>query len=375
VVVCKKYPLYTRSRINSNLLAPDNGPVSSTAIPGLNCFAKISMDSTAFSSLLSALPGAVATVLAGAIGAYAVLRKDKPPAAAANTPPDLAAAAVVPANKLARYPKRFAFAVAGAGLVLGLVVLTIGYSIGRENSEKGKKELLEQEAAKEVASYSELVKKGLNQPNLSYVMPSVIMLVTIERSPDGQQIIYDQRDVYELQALTDISSTLPSQANAFREEYNTRHFEYRIPGTDKEDVPNADFPNRWQVRFDVPKGERHAMVTGVHHVRPAIENIPKGLCIFENVQSNEETFCYTNDQNDVIGEVIIIIQSQSINLTPPGGGYAEAIRRHADGTPVPVIPTTLSLKDHPGIPATVVARFSDLKANEIAGVKVGWRTQ
>jgi hypothetical protein len=323
-------------------------------------------------AFIAAIPGALATIVAGIIGAYAVLNKGgttAPPPAGA-TPEESAALAAV-AVRGRRYSKKFAVLVAGAGLLLGALVMGIAYVVGHTQQEREQKARLTRDIALQTKSYADLIARA--EGKRPYALPNILMLVSVERSPDGNSVLEEQKTVYLLHALTDIKSNNDSQAAVFPEEYDSRHEMKRIPGSDREIVPDKDFQNKWDVRFNTAQGQREILVTGVQHTRPYKETIPGGLCMFPMVGTTEECFCYPNDQNDVIGEITIIVQSKSLDLNVDGG--AQAMLKRADGTLQPIEAVTRNLGDGTTIPSTVVARFPDVKDHDIAGVKVRWRPQ
>jgi hypothetical protein len=144
----------------------------------------------------------------------------------------------------------------------------------------------------------------------------------------------------------------------------------RIPGSDVETVTDRDFPNKWSVRFNDSQGNRKTIVTGVEHKRPFNQQVTGGLCMFPTIGVNEECFCYPNSSDDVIGQLLIIVQSKTINLNAHGS--MEAVLKRADGTSVPIDATAQTLGDGSLVPSTIVARFDDIQKHDIAGIKVAW---
>lgn len=92
--------------------------------------------------------------------------------------------------------------------------------------------------------------------------------------------------------------------------------------------------------------------------------------MFPTIGVNEECFCYPNSSDDVIGQLLIIVQSKTINLNAHGS--MEAVLKRADGTSVPIDATAQTLGDGSLVPSTIVARFDDIQKHDIAGIKVAW---
>jgi hypothetical protein len=92
--------------------------------------------------------------------------------------------------------------------------------------------------------------------------------------------------------------------------------------------------------------------------------------MFHGLGPKEDAFCYPNDDGDVIGEVVIVVESKSLELFLPPGD--DAILLHSD--------------DHQRVDAnlysygggehnyyTAVARFRNLQDKDVAGLKIAWR--
>jgi hypothetical protein len=308
--------------------------------------------------MIISLIGAGATIIAALIGAYVSVRKDS-----AAGPPGQGPGGAS--------PKRLrGYTIIAIGFVLAATVVFAGYALGRLASARAAETKRSRSIAQETQSYSELVSQGINAGKL-YVLPSVVMLVSLERSADGRHINSDRRIVYGLQALTDIDPS--KNAYAFIEGYHSDYPIQRVPGGDVErDVePNPD-SKTWQVLFGVPNGHRHAIVTGTHVVMPISLKPLHDVHMFKRLGSTEDAYCYPNLDGDVIEELVITIQSETLRLGLPNGGDGDAEIQHADGTTDDLRASLYTSTNDGRGPVSVVARFTNLKKGDVAGLRFGW---
>jgi hypothetical protein len=311
-------------------------------------------------NLLLAFIGAGATILAAIIGAYAAIRKDRAETPAGDSPPPVT---------FRRYRREFALV--GVGLVLAVLVLVIGFAVGQSSNERRKELERQAEIGRQIKSYSSIVSEGLDKK--LYVLPSVVMLVTLERSADGRSIVSDRHIIYQLHALADISSDPSKNGDAFVEEYHSSYDVDRVPGADRE-VDQEPKPKykQWSVLFDVAKGERHPVITGTHVIMPIKLSAPHKEHMFERLGATEDAFCYPNYEGDVIEDLVIIVQSGSLKLSLPGSGNNDAVLQYADKS-TQSVPAALFVSEYVGhAHESAVARFKNLKKGEIAGLRVGW---
>lgn len=311
-------------------------------------------------TLIPTLIGAGATILAAIIGAYAAIRKDQ-----ATTP----RGAPPPPVTFHRYKREFGLV--GVGLLLAIVVLAVGFSVGKAASVRRKQLEREAEISRQVQSYSRIVSEGLDSK--AYVLPGVVMLVTLARSADGKSILSDRHIIYQLHALTDISSDPSKNGRAFVEEYHSSYDVDRVPGADREveEEPKPKY-KQWMVLFDVTKGERHPVVTGTHVLMPFNGPAQHKEHMFERLGAREDAFCYPNYEGDVIEELVIIVQSGTLDLTLPSNGENDAVLQHVDKTTNAVSALLFTSDAGSHRHSTVVARFKNIRKGEIAGLRVRW---
>lgn len=313
-----------------------------------------------------ALIGSISTLLAAAIGAYATVYKDAETPKTSNLSGE-------DWKKQEAHRKKKAIGLIGMGLLLAVTVLVVGYLFGRA-ADKRKAELeLQAEIGRQTKSYSSLVSQGL-AAHRRYVIPAAIMLVTLERTPDGKSIASDRHLVYELQGLSDITKDLAKNADAFVEQYHSHYNVDQVAGADLEHI-QEDRPGmkQWSVLFDLPSGERHSVVTGAHVVMPIDIKGPHPEHMFERLGPNEDAFCYPNSDGDVIEEFVIVVQSGSLEIYLPGDGTEDAELQRANqkiSTRADTFVSVASTHRH----ISLVTRFKNLQKGDVVGLKVGWRT-
>ena len=261
--------------------------------------------------------------------------------------------------------------VMAGGVLLAAIILGFGYQFGINQTGRDEKQRHDRELAEEVKSYANVVAAGL--PDKKYVLPGVIYLVTLEKSPDGKSIVSDRHMIYQLQALSSISGDRSKNGDAFVEEFHSTYAIDRVPGADpEEEVEPKETNKRWDVLFDVNKGERHPVLTGTHVVMPIPLSAPRKEHMFDRLQSSEDAYCYPNYEGDIIEELVIIVQSGSLRLTLPEEGRNDAVLQHADKSIQNQAASlfTSSVGTHRHFSA--VARFRNIQKGEIAGLRIGW---
>lgn len=311
--------------------------------------------------LLIALITAAATLLAPILSAYFSIRKDMS-VQAGQTPPPVT---------VRRYWKEFALV--GVGLVLAIAIVTVGRFANSEYLTWG---------------YLELVRQG-EAKNKAWVFPSIMVLVTMEKSPDGKSIDVDKRTFYMLQALQNVNglgdknsdkgSTLPPYQESYQSTLGVIH---RIPGSEKEQ-PESD--TSWNVNFDVTRGDRRSFITGAH-LRMPMQLPSRSSQLFGTLGPNEDEFYWPNfvgnNPGDVIEDLLIVVQSQSLDISLPnyqeGQDDEKDAYRVLKNSRVPVVPIVSQVPSPQGnelekhAHKTIVARFESLKDYETAGLRVKW---
>lgn len=302
-------------------------------------------------TIIQTIIGAVATILAALIGA----RFKKEPAASQVEG--------VPApDRGIRLSRNAVAAIA----LLVIAVLCAGVWLGIVEQHKHAEMEKRAQINALTKSYAELITQGLGKK--PYVIPSVLMLVTLEQSSDPQSIISDRRTFYFLQAIEDIKS----DQRSFQEEYHSAYPIAQIPGSDLEVITEGFESTKvgYDVQFDVLKGERHTVLTGAQAVVPFESPRHVQVHMF-SVGGHDDAYCYPNDQADVIEELVIVVQSESLELSLPGDPDQDAARQNGSNVQhfgPQVYITKRSASKH----ASIVARFKNIVPNEVVGVHVQW---
>jgi len=307
-----------------------------------------------------AIIGAMATVLASIVGAYASLKRD--------TTPGVAATPRVGSRSRVR-----AIGIVIVGAILAATVLVLGYQFGAAASSRNLELERRAQVGNLVKSYSSIIADGVEKQR-RYAIPTIVMLITLEKTADGKFITSDRHIFYQLQALTDISKDPAKNEDAFREEYHSHYDVDHVPGSDPERIVE-DRPGmqRWNVLFGMEKGGRHAVVTGAHVVMPIRLKSPRAPeHMFEGLGPTEDAFCYPNDDGDVIEELVIVVQSGSLDLYLPSEGNDDAVLQHdvkKQSVESDMFVSKASSHKH----VSLVARFSNVQKNDVVGLRVGWK--
>ncbi len=251
--------------------------------------------------MIIALIGATATIIAALIGAYAALRKDR--AGFPEPPTD----GVPPRNRRGIY-------ILVAGIVLAGIVLVAGYAFGKAETAREVQAKQLRDVTQRTQSYAQLVSQGIGAGKL-YVLPSVVMLVSVERSDDGK---HQLRSTHCLRSAGIVRYRFIQKRECLRRGYHSDYPIERIPGADLEhDVePNPD-SKTWQVLLDaLNDGQRHAVITATHVVMPITLKPLHDVHMFKRLGPTEDAYCYPNFDGDIIEELVIIIQSETLRFIP-----------------------------------------------------------
>lgn len=257
-------------------------------------------------------------------------------------------------------------------LVIGVLVLVIGLllvGISLGAAEQRRHEELERaaNASALASSYVKLISQGIGKK--PYVMPAVLMLVTLELSKDGKSILSDRRTFYYVQALED----LKRDGGTFSEEYHSHWNIEQIAGADSESITEGFESGKvgYNVEFELPKGNRHSVLTGAQAVTPLEIAAHRPPVHMFDVGSRDDAYCYPNDQEDVIEELTIVVQSNSLKLSLPGYPDRDAARQNGKQVQYfePQIFTAQASSNHN---SSIVARFRDVRPKEVVGVHIQW---
>jgi hypothetical protein len=165
-----------------------------------------------------------------------------------------------------------------------------------------------------------------------YVLPSVQSWIRLNRNDQDGRFVADQHSTYSLLALRDIA---PSE-NVFSEGYKSDNatLDY-LPGTDDvTDLARRDGIS-WRVPLSMKVGEYRTVVTAVRrnyragwNAQHRTDHAGYALAV------NQDEFCYPIG-DDVIGELVIAVESQTLKFKTPSVGLADP----TEGTRVFTVPT------------------------------------
>jgi hypothetical protein len=299
----------------------------------------------------TALIGAVGTIIVALIGVFGKKSAADDATAASG-------------RSLTRHSSRILLV---AGVFIAAVILAAGYVVG-ESQRIQKNDTDRKLATLHLTSgYQELVKSGLESQK-DYVIPEMLMLITLEKSADGRTIDSTRQMFYSLQLLKQMTKTHPT----FTEQYHSAYTVDHMPGADPEDViePTSTMKS-WNVLFDAPEGTRRLLVTGVHVQMPMQLQPNHAVHMFQGLGPHQDGFCYPNSDGDVIGELVIAVESHTLNISLPGNGVGDAILKHENElVPIESIKNvTDNGSDHHQF---ISARFVAVNKNDVAGLRVQW---
>ena len=165
------------------------------------------------------------------------------------------------------------------------------------------------------------LKKKAEENHHPYVILSITDRSQIEfECVDNQPRLINRRHItYVILALRKIKK----EENLFLEQYYSSETKSpeRLPGTEKE-VSQTGGP--WSVEFEMEAGETRTITTGAifSYDLPLKDRLTLGEQIHLN--SDEQFFSYPNAE-DIVGEIVMQIESKSLNISAIG---AKAARRY-----------------------------------------------
>jgi hypothetical protein len=179
---------------------------------------------------------------------------------------------------------------------------------------------IEPSATKKQLDGNELVKRG-KEKNLPYVILSITdkCQLELEMVEDKQKLILRRNITYVIRALKKIEKT----DNVFVEQYwSSETTPMRVPGSEFEVGQTG---GKWTVEIEMEEGETRTITTGAvfPYDLPLKDN---RLALGEQIRlsPNEQFFSYPNE-GDVVGEIVMKIESRTINLATVG---VKAARRY-----------------------------------------------
>ena len=265
-------------------------------------------------------------------------------------------------------PRRDLAVLAGA-FVAGVLLVLVG--IGVHQRERARERAVAEANRMDslLGSYRALIRAG-DSAKRTMVIPTTVMFIRLERtSADPERIEADHRIVYQVHALRELTRNLPVFEEGF---HATRSMavDY-VPGGDEERLTETAPQNKsWRVLFDLDVGARRTIITGAHSIYPNPLPANTSTHFYQRLGLTEDAFCYPNSASDVMAELVMFIESHSLDLRadpdiPAGIGQGQELR-----LTVPVH----TGRERPGTPQhrVVSARFIGLAPGEVACMKVSW---
>jgi len=204
------------------------------------------------------------------------------------------------------------------------------------------------------SSSNELAKKGLSKK--TYVLPNIVMNVNLNKLKDSMEanITISYSIIYV--------DTLKNGI-AFNDGYilkpGVRFF--NLTGSEALDTTATTM---WNYDFKVRPG-LHKIVTSSYTLRYPNNTSQTSKSFWETLNDSEEVFQYHNDDDDIIGELTIVISSDSLVFRNAQAKQG-SLSKPKESTDVRVFKPGQNTK------STFVARFENLRDHDNAQIKVQW---
>lgn len=291
-----------------------------------------------------ALIGGFATVVAAVIGTYPQLKDGR------HAGP----------GRGGRSQRRGVLVIVGA-VVAGALLVALSNAFIRSHRDRGKPTI----------AFDSLVQRGLRRRK-RYIIPAAVMMVRLDSVEVGSErrLVATVRTVYDVVPLEKHEAA----DTDFTESYHSMSIERLdyIPGSEPERVTEPGPGMRsWTVSIASPAGVAHVVVTGIREMYPRQVAEARHGHYFTDLSSNEDEFCYPNSEGDVIGELVLMIESPVLRLNvDPGAGGAGILAASGARIPVEAVVHQEQLGSIPY--RVIVARFRDLANGADACVRGQW---
>jgi len=205
-----------------------------------------------------------------------------------------------------------------------------------------------------------------------FIIQSATMLLSVEEdTANSEQIIVKERIVYTLLFLKDFDNNHGRFSEQFEllNAYKSSHW----PGSENEVLGDAN-GRSFDVQFTAKKGETRTFATGVDFtVDPSsLADQRPEMHGKLNVARRQRLTDYDNKYGDIIGELNIIVSSQSLILSPIGsGGKILRVDRGQELEDIPV--HAAGLEDRTSGYSIISARFENILPGDDAGIIYEWR--
>lgn len=221
--------------------------------------------------------------------------------------------------------------------------------------------------------YNKLIETGINKSDGNpYILPAILMNAELERITDssGSHLEANIFIVYNTVYLKSINKDVRAFDDFWRA--NRGGEVINLNGSDKE-IMTAESPTSkaWNMIYPTNIGDNRMTVSHFKVIYPSnLKDYDSKF--FGRLNSNEEEFAYPNSSNDVIGELVIMVSSSSLNFKLSEIHNA-AVGSLNDLNPRNWIEPNLFTTIYGGKTfSTVVARFRSIDDNDVAKLKVMW---
>lgn len=218
----------------------------------------------------------------------------------------------------------------------------------------------------QLAGYRRLLREGIKEDKL-YVIPSIAMVVTLDRDGPHSPIVATQHIAY----FTHYLRAPLVGARAFDESYHSFFADKMdaLAGADSaifvEDRPML---KAWNIYMHVDSGQTRSIVTGVMSTYPRKLKSRRTIHYFRHLRANEDAFCYPNTANDVIGSILITVESTTLSLHLRTDADNAGILRNGQYISAPAI-----LHRSPDASGrSVSSRFDDVREGDVVCLRVAW---
>jgi len=253
---------------------------------------------------------------------------------------------VLPSPPNARFWKLLSFS-----LILFSVVflLYIFYFNKKEPSKEGS-------FSKISTSTNQLIQYALENTKKAYVIPNILMAVNFEQLSDGTR----EADVTITYNIVYIRE--PDSNEYFKESYSCvsgdtlTRFAFSDTATETKD-------KTWNIVFKAKEGQSKVVMSRFK-LRFPNDKISNPSNFWGSLGRKQEIFQYSNDEDDILGEIVIVVSSSSLTFSNPVAAQGHL----ADKIKTDALTYILEIGGH----STSVARFYYLRNDQNAQLRVAW---
>lgn len=230
---------------------------------------------------------------------------------------------------------------------------------------------------KDLAQLQQLVVKKVEKAGGNpYIIPNILMYVNLEKVTDSTSthLEADVTFVYNLIYDANINMGKKKDDLAFNEFWSCNRGDtlVKFNGSDREVIFGTSTENKkWNIIYPATIGDYRTTITHFKSVYP--EKLKKyDSKFFGNIEDNEEEFAYPNYDNDIIGKIVIMVSSSTLNLKLADSNNA-AVGSLNDLHPRDWVDPLLFTSFSGGkLHSTIVARFDEIQEHDVAKLKVQW---